>query len=62
MIVGEYEQKAVCKCYNVVDNGPDSVLPVRFIVLISKYNGVSDDRNKPYFVCTQSGNAGDRHP
>ena len=26
MIVGEYEQRAVYKCYNVVGNGPDNVL------------------------------------
>ena len=26
MIVGEYEQRAVYKRYNVVGNGPDSVL------------------------------------
>ena len=23
MILGEYDQRAVYKCYNVVDNGPD---------------------------------------
>ena len=26
MIVGEYEQRAVYKRYNAVDNGPDNVL------------------------------------
>ena len=25
MIVGEYEQRAVCKSYSAVGNGPDSV-------------------------------------
>ena len=42
MIVDEYDQRAVYKRYNVVDNGPDSVLElsVRFIVVIGKYNGV----------------------
>ena len=40
VIVGEYEQRAVYKRNNVVGNGPDSVLrlPMRFILIISKYN------------------------
>ena len=28
MIVGEYEQRAVCKRYNSVGNGPDSILDI----------------------------------
>ena len=40
--VDEYEQRLVYKRYHVVDTGPGSVLQtsMRFIVLISKYNGV----------------------
>ena len=47
MIVGEYEQRAVYKRYNVVDNGPTMKyraylkFPVKCIVLIIKYNGFS---------------------
>ena len=36
MIIGEYEERAVYKCFNVVGNDPDSAI----YVLISKYNGV----------------------
>ena len=37
-IVGEYKQRPVYKRYNVVDNGPDSVLGTSgaIIVLVSK--------------------------
>ena len=43
MIVGEYEQRDVYKRYNVVDNGPDSVLETSGVIylLISKYSRVS---------------------
>ena len=58
MIVGEYDQRAVYQCYNVVDNGPDSVLLVRFIVLISKNNRAFNGNDDPCFVCTLSASAG----
>ena len=63
MILGECEQRAVYKRYNAVGNGPESVfeLPVRFTVLISKYNRVFNGRDKPYFVCTHSASVYDRH-
>ena len=32
MIVGEYEQRAVYKRYNVVDNGPGSVLETSGVI------------------------------
>ena len=44
MIVGVHERRAVYKRYNVVDNGPDSVLETSgAIMLISKYNRFSMD-------------------
>ena len=61
MIVGEYEQRAVYKCYNVAGNSPDLKLLVRFIMLISKYNWGFYGRDEPYFVCTHSASAGDGH-
>ena len=63
-MLGEYEQKAVYKRYNVVGNDPDSVLETScwIYVLISKYNGwVFCGRDEPYFACTHSASADDRH-
>ena len=60
-IVGEYEQKAVYKRYDILGNGSDSVLEtsgaIKFIVVISKYNGVFFGRDEPYFVLTHSASA-----
>ena len=36
-------------------------LLVRFIVSISKYNGVFYGHDEPYFVCILSASVGDRH-
>ena len=37
------------------------IRPGAIYVLISKYNGVFYGRDVPYFVCTYSASAGDRH-
>ena len=60
MIVDEYDQRAVYKRYNVVDNGPDSVLelPVRFI---ANTTGFFYGRDEPYFVCAHKAIYSDRH-
>ena len=47
MIVGEYEQRAVNKRYNVVVNGLDSVLKTS--VVFSKDNGIFYGRDEPSF-------------
>ena len=53
MIVGEYDERAVYKCYNVVGN--------QFIVVISKYNSVFYGHDEPYFARAHSASAGGRH-
>ena len=63
IIVGEYEPRVVYKRYNVVGNGRAVYLklPVRFMALISRFNGVFYGRDEPYFLCAHSASASDRH-
>ena len=53
MIVGEYEQRAVYKCYKVV--------PVRFMVIIGKYNRLFYSQDEPCSVCAHSASVCDCH-
>ena len=61
IIVDEYEQRAVYKRYDVISNGPDSVLETSGTTCHVNTTWVSYDHDEQYFVCTHSANAGDRH-